>query len=204
MIDRVELFSDLIEFSGKSIHRTDHGVDAFERAVIAEPFFFVSVENASDTLFQILLYEHSLQNIGDNIIDLFAPCLHRILSLLGRFEESISEFRGKVGGGIADDVFQHLVDDGCHLLGDLLNLSLPLLDLAVIGLFLALLLIDLFLNEYLLLCKVFELLAAFVVSLPSEGFIGGIGYLCIRIGNLLDGFLIYLAIVAHPGDHPCP
>lgn len=28
LIDRVELFSDLIEFSGKSIHRTDHGVDA--------------------------------------------------------------------------------------------------------------------------------------------------------------------------------
>ena len=71
-------------------------------------------------------------------------------------------------------------------MGDLLNLSLPLLDLAVIGLFLALLLIDLFLNEYLLLCKVFELLAAFVVSLPSKGFIGGIGYLCIRIGNLFD------------------
>ena len=76
MIDRVELFSDLIEFSGKSIHRTDHGVDAFECAVISEPFFFVSVENASDAFFQIFLYEHPLQDIGDNIIDLFAPAPH--------------------------------------------------------------------------------------------------------------------------------
>ena len=74
----------------------------------------------------------------------------------------------------------------------------------MVGFFLALLLIDLFLNEYLLLGKIFELFPAFVVFLPSEGFVGGVGYLCIRIGDLLDGFLIYLAVVAHPGEHPRP
>ena len=74
----------------------------------------------------------------------------------------------------------------------------------MVGFFLALLLIDLFLNEYLLLGKIFELFTALVISLASESFIGGVGYICIRIGDLLDGFLVNLVIVPHSGDHPRP
>ena len=75
------------------------------------------------------------------------PCLHSILTLCSSLDESVSEFGSQVLSGIADDLLQHFIDDGCHLLGNLLNVTLPILNLAPIGLFLGLLSVYLLLDE---------------------------------------------------------
>ena len=102
-----------------------------------------------------------------------------------RLYERAAKLVGDVCGGASDNVLHHFVDDSDGLLPEFLYLLLPLVNLALVGVFLALLSVDLLLNEQLLLRDVLQLVFRAVVVSPSESLVCGVGDIAIRLGKLV-------------------
>ena len=106
---------------------------------VLEPFLLVFVKDIAYTLFEELLDEHTFHHVGNNILDRLTPSLGGVLAVLECLDESISKFLGNVGRGASYDVLHHFIDDSNSLFPEFLYLLFPLLNLSVVGLFLALL-----------------------------------------------------------------